>query len=275
MHFNPKSPAIIETSLDFKDAAEYADKMCPKITSQYEWEGSRLHFLTERIHPVISSPERPKVMLLFSNPHPHSIENGLFMSESHSGGFWTMLSNIMLSLTGHELGWDPSKVKEIVPILLNGNYGGPLLFFDCLYPISSTSPKDLKLLFNCNTDHFDKYLHQPSLERISSVIKEHKIKVMLVFTGETYESMVGKPGISRGSRQKLRSCIEDNLSEDDFWKSMDRDGLRDRVQLAGLDCECTAVRVMDTRAKYWRTTDGRSIFSQVLNYGLKYAMAVG
>ena len=38
-------------------------------------------FITERLFPIKSS-KRPKIMLLFSNPHPHSIQQGMFLSSN-------------------------------------------------------------------------------------------------------------------------------------------------------------------------------------------------
>ena len=95
MKLIPSSAAIIKTCLDFGDSAEYAKRRWPKIEgfSKVEscWEGTRLHFLTESIQHEISSPLRPRVMLLFSNPHPESVKAGLFMSEKNSRRFWEIL----------------------------------------------------------------------------------------------------------------------------------------------------------------------------------------
>lgn len=281
MHFIPSSPAIVESSLDFRKAAKYAQQSWPRIpglskTKQYCWKGSRLYFLTESIHPKITNyKKRPRMMLLFSNPYPDSVERRLFMSEPRSRRFWDILRNSMQPKMNHEFRWDPSGIDETVSILSNGNYEGPLMFFECLYQLPSRSPKDLKKLFDRNTNDFQEYLHRPSLERICSIINEYNIKVILVFTGETYESIVCNRGISQGSREVLRTCVEENKSDVLFWECLEKWGLKDQVRLLGLKHDCTAIKIMDTRVKYRWPFEGMPIFSHVLSRGLRYAAEFG
>lgn len=280
----PASKAIKEVCLDFGDGAKYAETHLAEVAGLSEiepyWEGTHLYFLTESIQPKIKSPTRPCVMLLFSNPHPESVKTGLFMSEKHSRRFWEILHcNNKLGIT-HNFQLDSTEgIVDTVSLLLNGNYGidrSPLLFFECLYPIPSNSPKDLRKLFRPRTDDFERYLHRPSLERISSILTTYKIKVVLTFTGETFESIVDKPGISKYSRQTLYSAVKNTLDTRDerlFWECVDKHELR--KQVPNLKHKCTAVKVMDTRAKSWWKVGGRSIFSHVLDYALQYAKQVG
>ena len=79
----PSSAAIKESYVDFRDNSEYAKASWENIKGLKElsyWDGTRLHFLTETIHPKIKASTRPRVMLLFSNPHPESVKKGLFIS---------------------------------------------------------------------------------------------------------------------------------------------------------------------------------------------------
>ncbi len=101
------------------------------------------------------------------------------------------------------------------------------MFFECLYQLPSESPNDLKKLFDPKTNDFQKYIHKPSLNRLCSVINKHNIKVILVFTGETYESIVCNHGISKGSREVLRTCIEENKSDVLFREYLEGRGLKD------------------------------------------------
>ena len=249
----PSSKAIKEVCLDFGDGAKYAEMHLPEVAGLSEvepcWEGTHLHFLTESIQPKISSPERPRVMLLFSNPHPESVRTVLFMSEKNSRGFWEILRYSKQLHINHDFRWDNTdSVRETVSLFSNGNYGGPLLFFECLYPIPSKSPKDLRKLF-AKADDFDRYLHRPSLERISAILTNHNIKVVLIFTGETFESIVDKPGISKHSRQILCSSVIEALDTGDgslFWECMDKHKLREQASLPNPKHKCTAIKVMDT-----------------------------
>lgn len=280
MHCTPASPAIIETSLHFGEAAEYAKQQWPKIpgfsNTKHCWKGSHLHFLTESIQPTINAEERSKVMLLFSNPHPDSVKQGLFMSEPRSRGFWDILSNSLQPKMNHEFRWDSSGINETVSILTNGNYEGPLMFFECLYQLPSRSPKDLRELFDRKTDDFQTYIHKPALQRIGSIINKYNISVVLVFTQETYDSVVCKPRISKRSREVLRTCVKKNLSDTLFWESLEERGLKDQARLPHLNHDCTAIKIMDTRTKnWWPFDDGRSIFSNVLSRGLRYAAEFG
>ena len=279
MHFTPASSAIVKSTLEFGKAAEYARQSWSKIPglliTKHYWEGSRLSFLTESIQPKIDTLKRPSVMLLFSNPHPDSVERGLFMSEPRSRGFWDILRNSMQPKMNHEFRWDPSGIDETVSILSNGNYKGPLMFFECLYQLPSRSPNDLKKLFDRNTDDFQEYLHEPSLNRICSLIKKYNIKVVLVFTRETYEAVVHQLEISKGSRKVLRTCVEENKSDVLFWKYLQRYGLKSRAQLRGLIHDCAVIKVMDTRAKNWWPFEGRPIFYHLLRRGLRYAAEFG
>jgi hypothetical protein len=272
MRLNATSSAIIQSSLEFGRASLKAKSMWPSIVglskTEHYWEGSRLHFLTESIHPQIKSLGRPRVLLLFSNPHPESVNRGLFMSEPRSVGFWKILADCMQPKMDHEFRWDPHGIAETVSILLDGNYKGPLLFFDCLYELPSISPKDLKSLFSHNSDDFQKYLHRPSLARIRSIIDENKIKTVLVFTGETYESIVDRSGISKGSRNCLHSHIQNYENEDVLWESLTKLGLMDHAQLSGLESKCKIIKIMDTRAKNWWFVKGKSVFSHMLEHGL-------
>jgi len=284
MKLIPSSAAIKKACLDFGDSAEYAKRRWPKIEefSKVEscWEGTRLHFLTESIQPKISSPARPRVMLLFSNPHPESVKTGLFMSEQRSRGFWDILCCSKHLDINHDFHWDIDSIRETVSLLLNGDYEGPLLFFECLYPIPSNSPKNLRRLFCPRTGDFERYLHCPSLERISEILTNHNIKVVLAFTGDTFESIVLKPDISKGSRQILCSSVEralDRGNERFFWEYMDKHKLREQAKLPNLKHKCTAIKVMDTRAKGWWPVgdEKRSVFSHVLDYALQYTRQVG
>jgi len=283
MKLIPSSAAIRKACLDFGDSAEYAKRCWPEMDgfSKVEscWEGTHLRFLTESIQPKISYLERPRVMLLFSNPHPESVKTGLFMSEKRSRGFWEILRCSKHLDINHDFNWDNTdSIREMVSLFLNGDYGGPLLFFECLYPIPSNSPRDLRKLFRPRTGDFERYLHRPSLERISAILTDRNIKVILAFTGETFESIVGKAGISKCSRQILCSSVRNALdtgNERLFWECVDKHKLREQASLPNLKHKCTAIKVMDTRAKDWWPVGGRSIFSHVLDYTLQYARQVG
>jgi hypothetical protein len=274
----PRSEAITEAHIDFGESAEHAKKQIQQVNGfkgiEVYWEGKRLHFFTERIHPNIASPKRPRVMLLFSNPHPDSVRKGLFMSEKSSRGFWKILNSISQLGINQDFRWDNNDdIQQTVSLLLNGNYGNhksPLLFFDCLYQIPSRLPEDLRKLFKPKSGDFDRYLRSPSIKRIGEIINRYDIKTVLVFEGDTFESIVGEQGSSKGYREILHSSVkEDNGDGEAFWKHIDSSKLRRQAVL--LNHSFKIIKVMNTRGKDWWKFKERSVFSWVLEYALKYA----
>ena len=284
MKLKPASKAIHKAYIDFGDTSEDAKKNIQREVERFRgvkvaWESTRMHFFTESIHPDIASPERPRVMLLFSNPLPESVCEGLFMSEKRSRGFWEIVRGINQLGINYDFCWDEHGIQEAVSLLLNGDYGNrrsPLLFFDCLYQIPSKAPDDLRKLFCRRSGDFDRYLRRPSLERIGRIINRYDIKTVLVFEGDTFESIIGERGISKGYREILCSAVRGTIKEkkrnkEVFWEQMDEHKLRRQVDIPDLNHSCTAIKVMNTRAKDWWKNGGRSIFSWVLEYALEYA----
>jgi hypothetical protein len=83
----------------------------------------RVTFTTERLIPT-KSTQRPNVMLLFSNPHPHSIQQGMFLSantKNKENLFWPCMRNA---------GWfsipeSKRNPKQLRDIFLEVKYSGP------------------------------------------------------------------------------------------------------------------------------------------------------
>jgi hypothetical protein len=279
MKLKPPSKAIHKACIDLGDATEAAKTNLQREAKgfrgvNFAWEGKRMHFLTESIHPNIPSSKRPRVMLLFSNPHADSVAQGLFMSEKSSRGFWEILCHISCLGIKQDFCWDNNEsIQETVSLLLNGNYGNrrsPLLFFDCLYQIPSRLPEDLRKLFKPKSGDFDRYLRSPSVKRIGEIINRYDIKTVLVFEGDTFESLVGERGSSKGYREILHSSVkEDNGDGETFWKCIDSSRLRRQAVL--LNHSFKIIKVMNTRGKDWWKFKERSVFSWVLEYALKYA----
>ena len=62
---------------------------------QFKSDEKKLIFKSERLIPSIYSG-RPRVMLLFSNPHPHSVYQGMLLSPNTKGRenpFWETMRN--------------------------------------------------------------------------------------------------------------------------------------------------------------------------------------
>ena len=96
-------------------------------------------FFTERLIPIAST-NRPRVMLLFSNPHPHSVHQGMFLSPNTKGRenlFWSVMGDAgWLSIT--EENCNP---KQLADICVKAKYQGPFeLIFNCYYAFPTDFP---------------------------------------------------------------------------------------------------------------------------------------
>jgi hypothetical protein len=100
-------------------------------------------FTTERLIPT-GSTDRLRIMLLFSNPHPHSVHQGMFLSPNTTGRenlFWRVMK---------AAGWISIKEqicdpKQLADICVEVKYQGPFeLVFYCYYAFPTNYPEDIK-----------------------------------------------------------------------------------------------------------------------------------
>ena len=100
-------------------------------------------FTTERLIPA-ASINRPRVMLLFSNPHPHSVHQGMFLSRNTKGRenlFWPVMRDASwLSTEERNI-----SSKQLADICVEVKYRGPFEFiFYCYYAFPTDFPEDIK-----------------------------------------------------------------------------------------------------------------------------------
>jgi len=117
----------------------------PNLVTFNEPEKS-VTFTTERLIPAAYTG-RPRVMLLFSNPHPHSVQQGMFLSPNTKGRenqFWPVME---------DAGWLPIPKEERTPeqlaeICVKAAYPGPFeLLFYCYYSFPTDYPEDIRKIF--------------------------------------------------------------------------------------------------------------------------------
>lgn len=135
-------------------------------------------FTTERLIPTIST-NRPCVMLLFSNPHPFSIYQGMFLSPNNKGKeslFWSAM---------REAGWiklnegkpDP---KHLADICLNLQYQGPFdLIFYCYYAFPTRYPEDICKIFG--DEYFKKVIEPEAMDELQKTIQETTVEAVVTF----------------------------------------------------------------------------------------------
>jgi hypothetical protein len=103
-------------------------------------------FTTERLIPTVAT-HRPRVMILCSNPHPHSVRQGMFLSPTTRGReslFWVSM---------RDAAWIPTADTNLTPtqlldLCLHAKYQGPFEFiFYCYYAFPTDYPEDIARIF--------------------------------------------------------------------------------------------------------------------------------
>jgi hypothetical protein len=126
-------------------------------------------FSTERPIPTAAT-NRPHVMLLFSNPHPHSVEQGMFLSPNTKGQentFWPVMENA---------GWlripkEKRTPKQLAKICLNAEYDGPFeLLFYCYYAFPTNYPEEIKKIFG--KSYFKQYIELEARDEFRKTIQD-------------------------------------------------------------------------------------------------------
>ena len=135
-------------------------------------------FSTERLIPAASS-NRPSVMLLFSNPHPHSVNQGMFLSPNTIGRenlFWPVMG---------DAGWimvpdkkpDP---KQLADICLEVIYQGPFeLIFYCYNAFPTDYPEDIHRIFG--EEYFRQVIEPEAMDEFRKTIQETSAEAVVTF----------------------------------------------------------------------------------------------
>lgn len=150
-------------------------------------------FSSERLIPTAST-NRPRVMLLFSNPHPHSVHQGMFLSPNTKGReslFWSVM---------RDAGWLPiaernRNPKELVDICLNAEYPGPFeLIFYCYYAFPTDFPEDIRKIFG--RKHFSLLIELEAIGEFRNTIQAESVEAVVTFNKGIF-NLVSKDQIER------------------------------------------------------------------------------
>ena len=135
-------------------------------------------FTTERLIPTAST-NRPCVMLLFSNPHPHSVHQGMFLSPNTKGRenpFWPVME---------DAGWlsiaeGNRYPRQLADICLKAEYPGPFeLIFYCYYAFPTVKPKHIRSIFG--KKFFSQFIEPESNDEFRKTILETSVDVVVTF----------------------------------------------------------------------------------------------
>ncbi len=150
-------------------------------------------FSTERLIPA-GSTDRPRVMLLFSNPHPHSIHQGMFLSPSTKGRenpFWPVME---------AAGWLPipkenRTPKQLAEICLKASYPGPFeLIFYCYYAFPTDFPEDIGRIFG--RKFFSQFIELEAIGEFTKTVKDASVEAVVTFNKGVF-NLVSKDQIER------------------------------------------------------------------------------
>jgi len=133
-------------------------------------------------------------MLLFSNPHPHSVHQGMFLSPNTKGRenlFWPVMKDAgWLSIT--EENCNP---KQLADICVEAKYQGPFeLIFNCYYAFPTNFPEDIKKIFG--REYFSQFIEPESKDEFRETIQDTYVDAVVTFNKGIF-NLVSKDQIER------------------------------------------------------------------------------
>jgi len=138
----------------------------------------KVTFTSERLIPPKRS-KRPFVILLFSNPHPHSIQQGMFLSattKNNENLFWSSM---------RDAGWfsipEPKRNPEqLRDIFLRVKYPGPFeLYFYCYYAFPTRYPDHIPKIFG--KGFFSQTIEPEANAEFKKTIQKRAVEAIVVF----------------------------------------------------------------------------------------------
>ena len=121
------------------------------------------------------------VLILLSNPHPHSVKQGMFLSANRSGRenpFWGTLRE-----SGY-FNYDESINPEV---MIKNKYQSPFRFFMAvLLPFPTKDPGQLKEIFDIH--HYERML-QEGKSIIEGLIEENNLRHVICFGKLQFDSL--------------------------------------------------------------------------------------
>lgn len=183
---------IIENDKQYQRIKERADALLSEYIGsgkiiQFRDKDNSISFKTERIVPHFPD-RRPRVLLLFSNPHPHSVHQGMFLSPATNKKthlFWKFMQ---------QAGWFHIPNDNYAPMYLAEMFTYSRhesefnLYFKCFYEFPTKMPNELKKIFG---NYFEK-LTEDALHDMKSYVIRKRINFILVFNGDIFKLLTGE-----------------------------------------------------------------------------------
>lgn len=135
-------------------------------------------FSSERLIPTAST-NRQRVLLLFSNPHPYSIHQGMFLSPNTKGKenlFWPTMRDAGWITFAEEI----NNLKQLADLCIKANYQGPFeLIFYCYYAFPTDYPEDIRKIFG--KEYFNQVIEPKAICEFRKIIQETSVEAVVTF----------------------------------------------------------------------------------------------
>ncbi len=209
-HVRPNSEINTVHSARLGDKYEhvkaYLSKRRPEGRRSYKEYIGPVYKLTDKDRSVTFQSEcllprndrgLPRVLLLFSNPHPGSIQKGMFHSpDRRIANLWTDLCEVGVFSAEDALLRSPKKLRTHC---LNVTYKGPFaLGFACYWLFPTFHPDHLWKLFG-------RGMEPPGLEdprrRLDRLLAKWRPSAIISFNGKVFEALTGEG--TRGYTKRL------------------------------------------------------------------------
>jgi hypothetical protein len=258
---------------DIKEIIESQSLFSNLLTiSTFSEQKKSITFKTERIHPSKFEKNTKPVILLFSNPHPLSVQAGMYLSEPHSQAFWERLFACecmqpqprLLQSISH---WSKDTIDILSNCLLRPKYSQEItLFFDCLEPLPTNQYLDLNKIFKKKKGRElrKKISQDPGIKHLYSISKRNNITSWIVFSAQAYRNIVGEKHIAKNAPGRVRSAIDQYQvmkDKDHFWKILN--DLKSTIKIN--DLEITVYLTLIARRKNDLTSKGERYFTLMLD----------
>jgi hypothetical protein len=160
-------------------------------------------YSTESLIPV-GSTNKPRVLLLFSNPHPLSVHQGMFLSSNSKGQenlFWP---------TMEDAGWLPipkgnRNPKLLADICLKAEYEGPFEFiFYCYYAFPTDYPEHIRRIFG--KEFFRQIIEPEAIDEFKKTIQETSVESVVTFNKGIF-NLVSESKIERYIKRLIKGDL--------------------------------------------------------------------
>jgi hypothetical protein len=177
---------------------------------QFNDQDKTLTFTSERLIPEKRSG-RLRILLLFSNPHPHSIQQGMFLSPSVKGRqsfFWTG----MLDAGWFKLPETRPVPRRLAEIFLNLEYESRFEFiFYCYYSFPTRYPDDMVKLFG--KEYFTEVIAPEARDGFQRIVEQESPSAVVTFNKGVFNLVSKEPIGTYINRLKSGGVIRSEIKD--------------------------------------------------------------